>query len=76
MVYWGISDLKAQSMSSVTQSPHFEDAIVDSQQPAKPSTVAKNWVRNMFGRESVLKPNSFYRARGWAFDTETTGILS
>ncbi|XP_021857190.1 DENN domain and WD repeat-containing protein SCD1 isoform X2 [Spinacia oleracea] len=72
MVYWGISDLKAQSLSSSgLQSPHFQDATVDCQQPSKASTTARNWVRSMFGRESVLKVNSFSHAPGWTFETET-----
>uniref|UniRef100_A0A803NCD2 uDENN domain-containing protein n=1 Tax=Chenopodium quinoa TaxID=63459 RepID=A0A803NCD2_CHEQI len=74
MVYWGISDLKAQSLSSSgLQSPHFRDATVDNQ-PSKASTIAKNWVRSMFGRESVLKVNSFSHARGWTFETETAAV--
>lgn len=76
MVYWGISDLKAQSLSSSgLQSPHFQDATVDCQQPSKASTTARNWVRSMFGRESVLKVNSFSHAPGWTFETETAGIV-
>ncbi|XP_057519264.1 DENN domain and WD repeat-containing protein SCD1-like [Amaranthus tricolor] len=70
MVYWGISDLKAQSLSSGPQSTHFQDATVDGQQPIKASTLAKNWVRSMFGRESVLKVNSFNHARGWTIETK------
>ena len=76
MVYWGISDLKAQSLSSGPQSTHFQDATVDGQQPIKASTLAKNWVRSMFGRESVLKVNSFNHARGWTIETKAAGIFS
>lgn len=77
MVYWGISDLKAQSLSSSgLQSTHFQDAIVDGEQPIKASTLAKNWVRSMFGRESVLKVNSFNHGRGWTIETEAAGIFN
>ncbi|XP_010677977.2 DENN domain and WD repeat-containing protein SCD1 isoform X1 [Beta vulgaris subsp. vulgaris] len=72
MVYWGISDLKTESLaSSGLQSPRFQETAGDGQKPPKASTLARNWVRNMFGRESVLKANSFSHAHGWALETET-----
>lgn len=77
MVYWGISDLKTESLaSSGLQSPRFQETAGDGQKPPKASTLARNWVRNMFGRESVLKANSFSHAHGWALETETAGNLS
>lgn len=72
MDYWGITDIKAESLSSYgLQSPRSQDAIDGSQQPFKASTLASNWVKSMFGRDAALRMNSFSLGRGSPAVTET-----
>ncbi|GAV78180.1 WD40 domain-containing protein/DENN domain-containing protein/dDENN domain-containing protein/uDENN domain-containing protein/SBF2 domain-containing protein [Cephalotus follicularis] len=69
--YWGISSVKAQSMSSHgLPSPHPKDATDQSQQPAEASGVGRSWVQSMFSRDT--RANSFGRVRRWTSDTGTS----
>lgn len=55
---WGISDLKAESLSSNgLQSSHSRD-VDGTQQPSKASILGKNWVKSMVGGDAALKMNS------------------
>lgn len=65
--YWGITSIKAQSMSSLgLPSPRSKDATDEHQQPAEAS--GRSWVQSMFSRETASRSNSFSRVRKWASD--------
>ncbi|KAK9996432.1 hypothetical protein SO802_021118 [Lithocarpus litseifolius] len=67
--YWGITSIKAQSMSSPgLPSPRSKDATDEYQQPAEASGVGRNWVQSMFSRDSATRTNSFSSVRKWASD--------
>lgn len=67
--YWGITSIKAQSMSSPgLPSPRSKDATDEYQQPAEASGVGRNWVQSMFSRDTATRTNSFSRVRKWASD--------
>ncbi|KAK4567754.1 hypothetical protein RGQ29_003497 [Quercus rubra] len=67
--YWGVTSIKAQSMSSLgLPSPRSKDAIDEYQQPAEASGVGRNWVQSMFSRDTATRSNSFSRVRKWASD--------
>ncbi|XP_043715724.1 DENN domain and WD repeat-containing protein SCD1 isoform X2 [Telopea speciosissima] len=69
--YWGISSVKVQSVSSYgLQSPHSQDAVGESQQPAEASGVGRSWVQSMFSRDTTARTNSFSRVRRWTSDNE------
>ncbi|KAK9277804.1 hypothetical protein L1049_027360 [Liquidambar formosana] len=70
--YWGISSVKAQSMSSYgLPSPHLQDATDENQQPAEASGVGRSWVQSMFSRDATSRANSFSRVRRWTSDSGT-----
>ncbi|RVX14184.1 DENN domain and WD repeat-containing protein SCD1 [Vitis vinifera] len=70
--YWGISSVKAQSMSSFgLPSPHSHDSTDDDQQPAEASGVGRSWVQSMFSRDTTSRTNSFSRVRRWTSDSGT-----
>ncbi|KAL0008183.1 hypothetical protein SO802_009685 [Lithocarpus litseifolius] len=66
--YWGITSIKAQSMSPGLPSPRSKDATDEYQQPAEASGVGRNWVQSMFSRDTATRTNSFSRVRKWASD--------
>ncbi|XP_030939173.1 DENN domain and WD repeat-containing protein SCD1-like [Quercus lobata] len=67
--YWGITSIKAQSMSSLgLPSPRSKEATDEYQQPAEASGVGRNWVQSMFSRDTATRTNSFSRVRKWASD--------
>ncbi|KAL9256163.1 DENN domain and WD repeat-containing protein [Drosera capensis] len=66
--YWGISSVKAQSLSSSgLQSPRSQDVTGDGQQPTEAS--GRSWVHSMFSRDTTSRANSFSRVRKWASDS-------
>ncbi|XP_075661445.1 DENN domain and WD repeat-containing protein SCD1-like isoform X1 [Castanea sativa] len=68
--YWGVTSIKAQSMSSPgLPSPRSKDATDEYQQPAEASGVGRNWVQSMFSRDTATRSNSFSRVRKWASDS-------
>ncbi|OWM65148.1 hypothetical protein CDL15_Pgr008735 [Punica granatum] len=67
--YWGISSVKAQSLSSQgLHSPRTKDSIDEGQQPAEASGVGRSWVQSMFSRDTSSRTHSFSRVRGWTSD--------
>ena len=71
--YWGITSIKAQSMSSLgLPSPRSKDVTDEHQQPAEAS--GRSWVQSMFSRETASRSNSFSRVRKWASDGGNSGI--
>lgn len=69
--YWGISSIKAQSMSSYgLPSPRPQDTN-ENQQPAEASGVGRSWVQSMFSRDTTTRSDSFSRVRRWTSDSGT-----
>ncbi|KDP20097.1 hypothetical protein JCGZ_05866 [Jatropha curcas] len=63
--YWGISSVKAQSLSMLSHglsSPRPMDVTDENQQPAEATGVGRSWVQSMFSRDSS-RVNSFARGR-------------
>ncbi|XP_015584441.1 DENN domain and WD repeat-containing protein SCD1 isoform X1 [Ricinus communis] len=66
--YWGLSSVKAQSLSPHgLSSPRPKDVTDENQQPAEASGVGRSWVQSMFSRDSS-RANSFARVRKWTSD--------
>ncbi|CAI0377439.1 unnamed protein product [Linum tenue] len=66
--YWGVSSVKAPSISSMgLSSPRPKDGTDENQQPAEASVVGRSWVQSMFSRDSS-RVNSFARVRKWTSD--------
>ncbi|XP_050236347.1 DENN domain and WD repeat-containing protein SCD1 [Mercurialis annua] len=66
--YWGISSVKAPSLSfHGLSSPRPKDVTDDNQQPAEASVIGRSWVQSMFSRDSS-RSNSFTRVRKWTSD--------
>ncbi|KAJ4959695.1 hypothetical protein NE237_019605 [Protea cynaroides] len=75
--YWGNSCVKVQSVSSSgLASPHSQDAVGESQQPAEASGVGRSWVQSMFSRDTAARTNSFGRVRRWTSDNGTLDAKS
>ncbi|KAG6672840.1 hypothetical protein I3842_16G079400 [Carya illinoinensis] len=70
VAYWGISSIKAQSMSSLgLASPRSKEVMDGNQPPAEASGVGRSWVQSMFSRDTSSRSNSFSRVRRWASDS-------
>ncbi|XP_061344925.1 DENN domain and WD repeat-containing protein SCD1 isoform X2 [Gastrolobium bilobum] len=67
--YWGVTSMKAQSVSSLAlPSPHPKDAKDEDQQPTEATGVGRSWVQSMFSRNTTSRSSSFGRVRRWTSD--------
>ncbi|KAJ7973907.1 DENN domain and WD repeat-containing protein SCD1 [Quillaja saponaria] len=73
MGYWGMTLIKAQSVSSLgLTSPHPKDAKDEGQQPAEAIGIGRSWVQSLFSRGTASRSSSFSRVRRWTSDIATS----
>lgn len=71
--YWGISSVKAQSVSSQgLLSPGSKESD-EHQQAAEAAGVGRSWVQSMFSKDTSARTNSFSRVRKWTSDNGALG---
>ncbi|KAI4347169.1 hypothetical protein L6164_008005 [Bauhinia variegata] len=65
--YWGITSMKAQSVSSHgLPSPRAKDVKDDDHQ--RTEATGRSWVQSLFSRDTTSRSNSFNRVRRWTSD--------
>ncbi|KAJ7969656.1 Denn domain and wd repeat-containing protein scd1 [Quillaja saponaria] len=71
--YWGITSIKAQSVSPLgLTSPRSKDATDEGRQPAEATGIGRSWVQSMFSRDTASRSSSFSHVRKWTSDSGTT----